>query len=67
MTVSSLLAMDKGGERPEVAKTPQARSVREVISSRHRRLFEVQPAQSPATAYVAPLTNRILRVRPTTV
>src|SRR6266513_499560 len=25
VTVSELLAMDKGGERPEVAKTPQAR------------------------------------------
>jgi peptidoglycan/xylan/chitin deacetylase (PgdA/CDA1 family) len=51
VTVSELLAMDKGGERPEVAKTPQARfSPRGHFVPPSATVPEVQPAQSPATA-----------------
>jgi len=51
VTVSELLAMDKGGERPEVAKTPQARlSPRGHFVPSSATVPEVQPAQSPATA-----------------
>src|SRR5438128_6973732 len=51
VTVSELLAMDKGGERPEVAKTPQARlSPRGHVVPPSATVPEVQPAQSPATA-----------------
>ena len=51
VTVSELLAMDKGGERPEVAKTPQARlSPRGHFVPSTATVPEVQPAQSPATA-----------------
>lgn len=51
VTVSELLAMDKGGERPEVAKTPQARlSPRGHFVPSSATVPQVQPAQSPATA-----------------
>jgi peptidoglycan/xylan/chitin deacetylase (PgdA/CDA1 family) len=51
VTVSELLAMDKGGERPEVAKTPQARlSPRGYFVPSSATVPQVQPAQSPATA-----------------
>jgi peptidoglycan-N-acetylglucosamine deacetylase len=51
VTVSELLAMDKGGERPEVARTPQARlSPRGHFVPSSATVPEVQPAQSPATA-----------------
>src|SRR5205809_427332 len=51
VTVSELIAMDKGGERPEVAKTPQARlSPRGHFVPPSATVPEVQPAQSPATA-----------------
>ncbi len=51
VTVSELHAMDKGGERPEVAKTPQARlSPRGHVVPPSATVPEVQPAQSPATA-----------------
>src|SRR5436309_11202006 len=55
VTVSELLAMDKGGERPEVAKTPQARlSPRGHVVPPSATVPEVQPAQSPATATSPP-------------
>jgi hypothetical protein len=51
VTVSELLAMNKSGERPEVAKTPQARlSPRGHFVPLSATVPEVQPAQSPATA-----------------
>jgi peptidoglycan/xylan/chitin deacetylase (PgdA/CDA1 family) len=51
VTVSELLAMDKGGARPEVVKTPQARlSPRGHVVPPSATVPEVQPAQSPATA-----------------
>jgi peptidoglycan-N-acetylglucosamine deacetylase len=51
VTVSELLAMDKGGERPEVARTPQARlSPRGHFVPSSATVPEVQPAQSPAAA-----------------
>jgi peptidoglycan-N-acetylglucosamine deacetylase len=51
VTVSELLAMDKGGERPEVAKTPQARlSPRGHFVPPSATVPEVESAQSPATS-----------------
>ena len=51
VTISELLAMNKGGERPEVAKTPQARlSPRGHFVPSSATVPEGQPAQSPATA-----------------
>src|ERR1700746_857639 len=51
VTVSELLAMDKGGERPEGARKPQARlSPRGHFVPSSATVPEVQPAQSPATA-----------------
>ena len=50
VTVSELLAMDKGGERPET-KTPQTRpSPRDRLAPPTATLPKVQPAQSPITA-----------------
>src|SRR5207247_10826562 len=54
-TVSELIAMDKGGERPEVAKTPQARlSPRGHFVPPSATVPEGQPAQSPAPATSPP-------------
>ena len=51
VTVSELLAMDKGGERPEVVKRPQARSnPQDHLTPSTATVSEVHPAQSPATA-----------------
>jgi peptidoglycan/xylan/chitin deacetylase (PgdA/CDA1 family) len=51
VTVSELLAMDKGGERPEVVKRPQARpSPQDHLKPPTATVSEVQPAPSPATA-----------------
>jgi peptidoglycan/xylan/chitin deacetylase (PgdA/CDA1 family) len=51
VTVSELLAMDKGGERPEVVKRPQARSnPQDHLTPPTATASEVHPAQSPATA-----------------
>jgi peptidoglycan-N-acetylglucosamine deacetylase len=52
VTVSELLAMDKGGERPEVARTPQARlSPRGHFVPPTATVPEVQPAQSAMSPY----------------
>jgi peptidoglycan-N-acetylglucosamine deacetylase len=51
VTVSELLAMDKGGARPEVVKTPQARlNPQGHFVPPTATVPEVQPAQSPGTA-----------------
>jgi len=51
VTISELLAMNKGGERAELAKTPQARlSPRGHFVPSSATVPEGQPAQSPATA-----------------
>jgi peptidoglycan/xylan/chitin deacetylase (PgdA/CDA1 family) len=51
VTVSELLAMDKGSARPEVVKTPQPRlNPRGHFVPPTATVPEVQPAQSPGTA-----------------
>src|SRR5947199_4881795 len=51
VTVSELLAIDKGGEQPEVAKTPQARLRRRGhVVPPSATVPDVEPAKFPATA-----------------
>jgi hypothetical protein len=51
VTVSELLAMNKGGERPEVAKRPEARpSPKHHLTPSATTVPAATPTQSPASA-----------------